>query len=191
MRELSVAPNGWPDRLSLTGTECHSSLEDETNLVVRWGGEEWPGHIITIYHCYAARAGLKLSRLFLFIDFLLLWSLTPCLSRDQITPPNLVNSGQARSQLWLCWQQLYDCTMLTTEHTSLSLLSDDRNGSRGCCACPAHSIIFQPEKICPENFNNENILTVKCSTAPRWGHLPYPTLKIKREDKNQENTEIE
>ena len=97
-------------------------------------------------------------------------SLTPGISGDQITTSNLVNSGQAAHNYGSAGNN-YMIAQCSPQSTPLSLSSlmivMDQGAAVPAFPRPAHSIIFQPEKICPENFNNENILTVKCSVAPQ------------------------
>ena len=141
----------------------------------------WPlaTHGITIYHSYPARvASISPGYFHLLIYYCYDLSLTPLFSGDQITTPNLVNSSQAAHNGGSAGSN-YRIAQHTS-HLSLSSLIIVIDQGRWCAApvlslLHAHTIIFQPEKTCPQNFNNENILTVKCSTDPRWGHLTFPT----------------
>ena len=138
------------------------------------------GIIITIYHSYAAWvASISPGYFYLLIYYCyeVLISHSLVLWRPDNKHLTRLAPAQTGSQLWISAANNYMIALCPAQHTSL-LSSVMIVIDQTCCACLpllTHSIIYQPEKTCPQNFNNENILTVKCSTDPRWGHLTFPT----------------
>ena len=137
--------------LMVAQTDCHSSLEDETNLSVRT--EDWPERSSSSLFIRVMLPGwpqsLPAISIYWFIIVMKLWSLTPSFSGDQITRPNQVSPGPRPAHNYgsllptIIW-------LHSAQHTSSllsSLICDDRNWSDLLCLwSPPHSLHYLPAR---------------------------------------------